>query len=159
MKWKKTEHLKKLKQNGPKFNSNKHNPLQSGINTMKILIIDDDVSANTTLKALLMSQEGYEVDTAYSGREGLDKMASNPNYDLLILDVMMPDFSGIDVCKAMSANEKIKNIPILLASALPITSKELGELLNEFKSLCDVKGALEKPFILDDLLREIKKII
>lgn len=152
------ECLKKLKRNGLKFNYNKYNPLQNGINTMKILIIDDDVSANTTLKALLMSQEGYEVDMAYSGHDGIDKMIANPNYDLLILDVMMPDFSGIDVCKAMAANEKIKNIPILLASALPITSKELGELLNEFKSLCDVKGALEKPFILDDLLREIKKI-
>lgn len=125
---------------------------------MKILIIDDDISANTTLKALLMSQEGYQIDTAYSGQDGLAKMMANPNYDLLILDVMMPDFSGIDVCKAMSQNETIKNIPILLASALPITSKELGELLNEFKTLSNIKGALEKPFILDDLLTQIKKI-
>ncbi|MFZ2310776.1 MAG: response regulator [Patescibacteria group bacterium] len=124
---------------------------------MKILIIDDDISANTTLKALLMSQEGYEIDTAYSGKDGLAKMIANPNYDLLILDVMMPDFSGIDVCREMSKNNKIKNIPILLASALPITSKELGELLNEFKSLCDIKGALEKPFVLEDLLVQIKK--
>jgi DNA-binding response OmpR family regulator len=124
---------------------------------MKILIIDDDISANTTLKALLMSQEGYEIDTAYSGKEGLTKMMANPDYDLIILDVMMPDFSGIDVCKEMSKNEKIKNIPILLASALPITSKELGELLNEFKSISNIKGALEKPFVLEDLLVAIKK--
>jgi DNA-binding response OmpR family regulator len=124
---------------------------------MKILIIDDDISANTTLKALLMSQEGYEIDTAYSGKDGLAKMIAKPDYDLLILDVMMPDFSGIDVCREMSKNNKIKNIPILLASALPITSKELGELLNEFKSLCNIKGALEKPFVLEDLLVQIKK--
>ena len=124
---------------------------------MKILIIDDDISANTTLKALLMSQEGYEIDTAYSGKDGLAKMIASPDYDLLILDVMMPDFSGIDVCREMSKNSKIKNIPILLASALPITSKELGELLNEFKSLCNIKGALEKPFVLEDLLVQIKK--
>lgn len=125
---------------------------------MKILIIDDDINANTTLKALLTSQEDYEVDTAYSGQEGLKMMMADPSYGLLILDVMMPDFSGIDVCKAMAANEKIKNIPILLASALPITSKELGELLNEFKSLCNIQGALEKPFVLEDLLTQIKKI-
>ena len=124
---------------------------------MKILIIDDDISANTTLKALLMSQEGYEIDTAYDGKDGLAKMTAKPDYDLLILDVMMPDFSGIDVCREMSKNNKIKNIPILLASALPITSKELGELLNEFKSLCNIKGALEKPFVLEDLLVQIKK--
>lgn len=125
---------------------------------MKILIIDDDVNANTTLKALLTSQEDYEVDTAYSGQEGLKMMAANPSYNLLILDIMMPDFSGIDVCKAMAADPKIKDIPILLASALPITSKELGELLNEFKSLCNIQGALEKPFVLEDLLTQIKKI-
>ena len=124
---------------------------------MKILIIDDDISANTTLKALLMGQEGYEIDTAYDGKDGLAKMIAEPDYDLLILDVMMPDFSGIDVCREMSKNNKIKNIPILLASALPITSKELGELLNEFKSLCNIKGALEKPFVLEDLLVQIKK--
>ena len=125
---------------------------------MKILIIDDDVSAATTLQALL-SQQGYSIDVAYSGQEGLSKMLADPSYNLLILDVMMPDFSGIDVCKAMYKNDTIKNIPILLASALPITSKELGELLNEFKSLCVVKGALEKPFVLNDLLIEINKIV
>lgn len=126
---------------------------------MKILIIDDDVSAATTLKALLMSQEGYEIDIAYDGRKGLDAMNSNAAYDLLILDVMMPDFSGIDVCKAMAQNEKLKKIPVLLASALPITSKELEELMNEFKTLNVVRGALEKPFVLDELLSEIKKIV
>lgn len=125
---------------------------------MKILIIDDDVSVATTLKALLMSQEGYEIDIAYDGRKGLEMMAANPAYNLLILDVMMPDFSGIDVCKAMSKDAKLKNIPVLLASALPITSKELSELMNQFKALNVVKGALEKPFVLENLLAEIKKI-
>jgi len=124
---------------------------------MKILIIDDDVSAATTLKALLMSQDGYEIDITYDGRKGLDMMITNPGYDLLILDVMMPDFSGMDVCKAMAKDDKLKNIPVLLASALPIASRELAELLDEFKNL-NVKGALEKPFVMDDLLATIKKI-
>jgi len=125
---------------------------------MKILIIDDDMSAVTTLQALLQSQPDFSVDAAYGGREGLEKMIANPPYDLLILDIMMPDFSGIEVCKAMSVNDKLKNIPVLLASALPITSKELSELLEEFKALKVVKGALEKPFVLEDLLAEINKI-
>jgi DNA-binding response OmpR family regulator len=126
---------------------------------MRILIIDDDISAATTLKALLMSQESFEIDMVYAGREGLDKMIANPPYDLLILDVMMPDFSGIEVCRAMSANEKLKKIPVLLASALPITSKELSSLLEEFKALNVVKGALEKPFVIEDLLAEIRRIV
>jgi DNA-binding response OmpR family regulator len=126
---------------------------------MKILIIDDEISAATTLKALLMSQEGYEIDIEYDGHKGLDKMSANSNYDLLILDVMMPDFSGIDVCKAMSSDEKLKNIPVLIASALPIASKELEGLLNEFKALNVVKGAIEKPYVLEELLAAIKKIV
>lgn len=125
---------------------------------MKILIIDDDVSAATTLKALLMSQADYEIDTAFSGKEGLEKMMASPAYNILILDIMMPDFSGIDVCRAMAKNEKIKSIPVLLASALPIASKELEELLNDFRAQVTVLGALEKPFVLEDLLAAIKKV-
>jgi len=126
---------------------------------MKILIIDDDENATTTLKALLMSQDGYEIDVAFSGQKGLEKMNTTPDYNLIILDVMMPGLSGIDVCREMSQNEKLKNIPVLLASALPITSKELGELMEEFKALKVVKGALEKPFVLENLLAEIKKTV
>jgi len=126
---------------------------------MRILIIDDDMSAAITLKALLMSRENFEIDVVYAGREGLEKMIANPLYDLLILDIMMPDFSGIEVCRAMSINEKLKKIPVLLASALPITSKELGDLMEEFKALNVVKGALEKPFIIEDLLAEIHRIV
>jgi len=126
---------------------------------MRILIIDDDISAATTLKALLMSQENFVIDVVYAGHDGLDKMIASPPYDLLILDVMMPDFSGIEVCRAMSANEKLKKIPVLLASALPITSQELSGLLEEFKALNVVKGVLEKPFVLEDLLTEIRRIV
>ena len=125
---------------------------------MRILIIDDEMSAATTLKALLISQSGYVIDVAYDGKTGLKKMEDEPLYDLLILDVMMPDFSGIDVCRAMSQSDKLKSIPVLLASALPITSKELSELLNEFKALNIVKGAIEKPFYIEDMLTEKKKI-
>ena len=126
---------------------------------MRILIIDDDVSAATTLKALLMSQDNFEIDVVYAGREGLNKMIANPPYDLLILDIMMPDFSGIEVCRAMNVNEKLKKIPVLLASALPITSKELGDLMEEFKALNVVKGTLEKPFVIENLIAEIRRIV
>ena len=125
---------------------------------MKILIIDDDTSAAVTLKALLMSQESFEIDMVYGGKEGLEKLAANPGYDVVLLDIMMPNVSGMDVCKAMAKDEKLKKIPVLLASALPIASKELHELLDEFKTLNVVKGVLEKPFSMDDLLAAIKSV-
>ena len=123
---------------------------------MKILIIDDEISAATTLQALLKNS-GYDSEVAYDGKTGLKKMTED-SYDILILDVMMPDFSGIDVCRAMSKDDKLKKIPVLLASALPITSRELSELLNEFKASNVVKGAIEKPYVIEDMVEEIEKI-
>jgi two-component system phosphate regulon response regulator PhoB len=126
---------------------------------MKILIIDDDVSAATTLKALLMSRDDLEMEVAYSGKEGLDKMMmADPEYDVLILDVMMPDFSGLDVCKAMHLNQKMKNIPVILSSALPIASETLKDLLKEFETFSTIIGVLEKPFVLDELLKQVDKV-
>ena len=124
---------------------------------MKILIIDDDVSLATMFKNQLMSQEGYEIDTIYDGRKGLDMMITNPVYDLLILDIMMPYFSGIEVLKVMAKNNQLKNIPVLLVSALPITYNKSDKTLHGFKKF-NVKGVLEKPFEKDELLEMIKKI-
>lgn len=124
---------------------------------MKILIIDDDINSTVTLKALLMSQDGLEIDIAYNGRDGLEMMRKN-DYGLLILDIMMPDFSGLDVCREMSKDEKIKSVPIILASALPISSIELKDMLNEFRALSDIRGIVEKPFSMENLLLELAKI-
>ncbi len=57
----------------------------------------------------------------------------------------------------MSQDEKLKGIPVLLVSALPIASKELREMLEQFNATGVVKGILEKPFELDSLMAEIQK--
>jgi DNA-binding response OmpR family regulator len=125
---------------------------------MKILIIDNDASTVTTLQALLLSQEAFQIDTAYGGQEGLDKMVAHPDYDLVLLDIMMPKVSGMDVCQAMVKNWKLKEIPVLLmSSALPIPPEEFHESLEKFSQLSVVKGVLEKPFALDNLLSQIHK--
>jgi CheY-like chemotaxis protein len=125
----------------------------------KILIVDDEANVVTTVKAFLSALDDVEIDTAYSGKEGFDKMAANPAYDLLILDFMMAGMSGLDVCKAMAEDEKLKKIPVLLISALPVTSLALHELLEEFNQTHMIKGVLEKPFEKNKLLNTIKKII
>ena len=125
---------------------------------MKILIVDNDISTVTTLKALLMSQASFEIDEAYGGQEALDKMAANLDYDLVLLDIMMPRVSGMDVCQAMVKDYRLREIPVLLmSSALPIAPGEFHESLEKFGSLSVVKGVIEKPFVIGDLLREINK--
>ena len=126
---------------------------------MKILIVDNDVSTVTTLKALLLSQVPFQIDVAYGGQEGLDKMRTNPNYDLVLLDIMMPVVSGMDVCKAMMGDYKLRAIPVLLmSSAIPIPPEEFHESLEKYSNLSVVKGVLEKPFALDNLIMQINKV-
>lgn len=126
---------------------------------MKILIVDNDVSTVTTLQALLLSQKPYQIDVAYGGQEGLDKMMANLDYDLVLLDIMMPKVSGMDVCKAMIKDYRLKEIPVLLmSSAIPIPPEEFHQSLEKFSELSVVKGVLEKPFAIDNLIMQINKV-
>lgn len=126
---------------------------------MKILIIDNDVSTVTTLKALLLSQGDFEIEVAYGGRSGLDKMAEYPNYDVVLLDIMMPEISGMNVCETMAGDSRLREIPVLLmSSALPISPSEFKESLSKSDKLSVIKGILEKPFTTEDLLAEIFRV-
>lgn len=123
---------------------------------MKLLIIDNDVSTVTTLKALLLSQEAFQIDAAYSGQEGLEKMIANPYYDLVLIDIMMPKMSGIEVCQEMASDQRLKGMSVLLmSSALPLPAQEFHKSLEASNKLGVIKGVLEKPFAIDDLIAKI----
>lgn len=80
---------------------------------MRILIIDDDPGM-TSLVHHLLSAEGYEVLTAMTGEDGLQKIREH-NPDLVILDLMLPVQDGWDVCKTIRT---FSDVPILILSAL-----------------------------------------
>src|ERR1035437_4526863 len=81
----------------------------------KILIIDD-LPDNVFLLQDRLEIEGYEVLTAYDGKSGIEK-AINEVMHLILLDVMMPDLTGIEVCKTIVANPITSNIPLILVTA------------------------------------------
>jgi len=126
---------------------------------MKILIVDNDKNTVELIKASLISKVDCGIDLACSGEEALEMMKKNGKYDLLILDIMMPTISGLDVCDLMMKDEKLKNIPVLLISALPIASSSFQESLEKFKELKLVKDVLEKPFEIDSLANKVKAIV
>jgi CheY-like chemotaxis protein len=127
---------------------------------MKILIVDNDLSTVTTLQALLLNEGTFDIDIAYGGQEGLDKMTANPTYDVVLLDIMMPQVSGMDVCRAMIKNPRLLKIPVLLmSSALPIPPEDFHESLEKSEDLTVIKGILEKPFTTADLLDQIYKVV
>ena len=108
---------------------------------MKILIIEDEVLLADSLKELLESK-GFQADTAFDGQSGLD-LASSGSYDLLLLDVMLPDISGFQVAKQLRAGNT--SLPILMLTA----KSDLEDRIEGLDSGADYY--LAKPF--DALLR------
>lgn len=122
---------------------------------MKILVVDNDASIGITIKAALSLNATYEVTTSLSAKEGLEEMKNN-HYDLILIDFMMPGTNGVDLCRTMAADEKLKNIPVILISALPIASEVFQKSNGDFDKISVVKGLIEKPFSVAELLNKVE---
>jgi DNA-binding response OmpR family regulator len=115
----------------------------------KILIIEDEFNMVSGLKDNL-EFEGYEVDTAFDGRMGLQKILQS-HYDLVLLDIMLPEVSGFDICR--TARKEGVNTPIIL-----LTAK--GEEIDKVVGLeLGADDYITKPFSLRELLARIKAIL
>ncbi|MCP4642766.1 MAG: response regulator [bacterium] len=82
-----------------------------------ILMVDDSPVNLVVLRALL-GKEGYELIAADSGQAAIDLLRSNPGFDLVLLDVSMPDLNGIAVCRTLKSDPKTAHIPVVLLSAV-----------------------------------------
>lgn len=82
----------------------------------KILIVEDDISLSQILQIALKTKD-YEVDIALDGFEAIKKISQNL-YDLILLDINLPKMSGFEVAKKLKMDEKTKNIPIIMITAL-----------------------------------------
>ena len=115
----------------------------------KILVVEDEQAMLIGLRDNL-EIEGYEVDTADNGADGLKKILEN-EYSLVILDVMLPQMSGFDVCRTVRKREK--KVPIVL-----LTAK--GEEIDKVFGLeIGADDYITKPFSLRELLARIKAIL
>ncbi len=83
--------------------------------TEKILVIDDDLDS-LKLIGLLLQRQGYQIAAAPGGKEGLAQ-AANENPDLILLDIMMPDMNGYEVCRELRSNPKLAHIPVIMFTA------------------------------------------
>ncbi len=82
----------------------------------RILVVDDEPDFASIVQGNL-EKEGFEVDVAYNGVEGIEKVKANAP-DAIVLDVMMPEKDGYEVCKELKAEEQFANIPIILLTAV-----------------------------------------
>ncbi len=82
----------------------------------RILVVDDEPDFCLIVQGQL-EKEGFEVDVAYNGVEGIEKVQANPP-DAIVLDVMMPEKDGYEVCKELKEDDKFCDIPVLLLTAV-----------------------------------------
>lgn len=114
----------------------------------KILVTDDEANIRLVVKEYA-EFEGYEVDEAENGMQAID-MVKNNNYDLVIMDVMMPKLDGYSACKEI---KKIKNIPVIMLSA---RGEEYDKL---FGFEIGIDDYVVKPFSPKELMARIKVVI
>ena len=114
----------------------------------KILIVEDEQKIARFLQ-LELEYEGYEVEIASNGRDGFEK-GKSPSVDLIILDLMLPALSGIEVCRRL---RQTSNVPIIMLSAKDDISDKVTGL--------DI-GAddyMTKPFAVEELLARIRVLL
>ncbi|SHI89829.1 two-component system, OmpR family, response regulator ResD [Geosporobacter subterraneus DSM 17957] len=114
----------------------------------KILVVDDEEKMRHIIKVYL-SNEGYKVDTAENGREALEKLEGKP-YDLVLLDVMMPEIDGWTVCRKIRQES---SIPIILLTA---RSEEYEKIFGFDLGADDY---LTKPFSLKEMAVRVRAVL
>lgn len=116
-----------------------------------ILVIDDEPEIHTVLGKLLR-KEGYAVESAYGAEEAY-RTISEKRPDLIILDIMMPKISGIEVCNRLKSDPATQDILILIVSARDAQSDRIEGLTH------GADDYVSKPFHLRSLVRKIEHML
>ena len=115
---------------------------------MKILVVDDEKTLVKGIKFNL-ENEGYQVECAYDGAAAVD-LARNEKFDLLILDVMMPEVDGLEACMRI---REFSNVPIIMLTA----KSEDADKLMGFE--CGADDYLTKPFNILELKARVRALL
>lgn len=133
----------------------------------RILVVDDNHSAVKLLE-LVLQREGYTVLTAFDGLDGLKKACAEKP-DLILLDVVMPNMDGYEVCRCLQAGKDTANIPVIMLTIKGVVtgvcnkqkkrifSERVEERLEGFEA-----GAIEflsKPIVAKEVVKRVKKVL
>ncbi|MBW4471869.1 MAG: response regulator [Stenomitos rutilans HA7619-LM2] len=118
----------------------------------RILVIDDEGGVRTVIQISLEMAAGWEVVTAASGTEGLEK-AAEYHFDAILLDVMMPEMDGLATFEQLQASATTCRVPLIL-----LTAKTSKHEHQQFAQL-GIKGIITKPFKARELVADIQTIL
>lgn len=120
--------------------------------TATILIVDDEQDLVNTVQFAL-EREGWRTVSAYDGQSALTAAGREPKPDLILLDLMLPDMSGTDVCRQLRGEDNTKDVPIVMVTA---KDDEIDRVVG-FEVGAD--DYVTKPFSMRELLLRIKAIL
>ena len=107
-----------------------------------ILLIEDDLATIRLLTSYFESK-GFSCKGVVSGTKGLEELANNPS-KLVLLDIILPDYSGYDICKQIKSNKELQNISVYLLTAIP------GSEVEKHLEDSNADGYILKPFDFSD---------
>jgi two-component system, sensor histidine kinase and response regulator len=114
----------------------------------RVLIADDDPDTRVLL-SLVLSEQGYELDTARDGVEAL-ALAEHHRPDLVVVDHMMPRMTGMDCVTIMKGHPGLREVPVVLVTAAPAAVQAAGKL--------GFQAAVEKPLELEEFVRTVRRL-
>jgi two-component system phosphate regulon response regulator PhoB len=117
-----------------------------------VLVIEDEVDLATTLEYNLRS-EGFQVRVANSGRQGLASATTEPVPDVIVLDLMLPDLSGTEICRRLREQERTREVPVVMCTA---KGEEIDRVVG-FEVGAD--DYVVKPFSVRELILRIRALL
>jgi two-component system alkaline phosphatase synthesis response regulator PhoP len=122
----------------------------------RILVVDDEPDFCSIVQANL-EKEGFEVEVAYDGMDGLEKVRANPP-DAIVLDVIMPEKDGYEVCAELKADKRYADIPILMLTAVASRVSTTRYSHREGMSM-EAEDYLPKPASAEQILESVKRLL
>jgi len=118
---------------------------------MKILGIDDNADINAVF-GIALSSSGHEFTSTLSAKEGLRLIRAN-RYDVILLDLALPEFSGVDLLDAIEKDGLLGKLKIIIITASSVVEKDFERFMKRGVAAC-----LRKPVDLDEFLQKIEEL-
>lgn len=122
------------------------------MNKKRVLCIEDHVEMIELIR-LILGRRGFEVEGAAGGREGLRAIQEHPP-DLVLLDLMMPDLDGWEVCRQIRARDEFKHIAVIAVTAKARTIDRLLGL-----HIAGMDDFITKPFGAEELIASVERVL
>src|SRR3989338_7355885 len=124
--------------------------IDAAIQKKQVLLVDDDNNVSQMLK-LLLETRGYEVEIAHSGQDAFRKI--NSGVDIILLDLILPDLDGFEVCRRFKQNRESRHIPIIILSAKYLFEDKVEGLY------LGADDYLTKPFEHEELVARMEAVM